>query len=457
MKTPNSKLETRNPKPETASLEPLDSGMTTESRMRQPGKLVLEDGSSFPGESFGSHGSIAGEVVFTTGMVGYPESLTDPSYKGQILVCTYPLIGNYGVAAREKFGVRSSQFAVRSSEFESDRIQISGLIVADYSEEFNHWAAASSLADWLSENNVPALTGIDTRALTKRLREKGVMLGKIVVDRDVPLFDPNAMNLVSQVSCAAPVECGAGMASMQETEQAGAAGRHGGETSHVAVVEHGEGATNRRREAAPTMENRRREAAPTEACHGRAGRHSPHVVVLDCGVKASIISSLLARGADVTRVPWDFPPADLKFSGLLISNGPGDPKMCGRTIENIRKVMKLGVPILGICLGNQLLALAAGADTYKLRYGHRGQNQPCVNMETGRCYITSQNHGYAVHERTIPPNWEPLYRNANDNTNEGIKHRTRPFVGVQFHPEASPGPTDTGFVFDDFLRLCSGL
>ncbi|MDQ7781196.1 MAG: glutamine-hydrolyzing carbamoyl-phosphate synthase small subunit [Planctomycetota bacterium] len=374
--------------------------MSTDRKERRTARLVLEDGSVFEGRLFGKHESVAGEVVFATGMVGYPESLTDPSYRGQILVLTYPLIGNYGVPER-------TESRPASAPFESDRIQVTALVVSDYSEEYSHWAAKTSLDSWLAKEGVPALTGVDTRRLTRRLREKGVMLGKVVVDKDLPFFDPNTKNLVAEVSC--------------------------GKT-----VEH-------------------HERGPEDCAKEVRRSTTPTIAVLDCGVKQSIIRSLTARGAKVVQVPWDAPLSDLKFDGLLISNGPGDPKMCGKSVENIRRVMRRGVPILGICLGNQLLALAAGADTYKLTYGHRGQNQPCVNMDTGRCYITSQNHGYAVDERTLPPNWEPLYRNANDDTNEGIMHRTKPFIGVQFHPEASPGPVDAAFIFDEFLAAVSKL
>jgi carbamoyl-phosphate synthase small subunit len=354
---------------------------------QRAGRLVLEDGTTFSGCSFGKECGRAGEVVFTTGMVGYPESLTDPSYRGQILVLTYPLIGNYGVPPHtERNGLLDF--------FESDRIQISGLVVADYSERYNHWNAEQSLSKWLTDGGVPALTGVDTRALTKRLREKGVMLGKIVFEEDMPFLDPNVTNLVAEVSI-------------------------------------------------PELVEYRPEGTP----RGR-------IALLDCGAKSSIVKSFLARGIEVVRAPWNYPLADLKFDGLLISNGPGDPKMCSDAIRNIQKIMQKSLPVMGICLGNQLLALAAGADTYKLKYGHRGQNQPCVDMGSGRCYITSQNHGYAVDERTLPRNWEPLFRNANDETNEGIRHRSKPFFSAQFHPEANPGPVDTAFLFDDFIKIC---
>ncbi len=348
------------------------------------GHLVLEDGSVYSGRVFGSHRSVAGEVVFNTGMVGYPETLTDPSYKGQILVLTYPLIGNYGVPAnqRDRLGL---------PRLESDRIQATGLIVSEASPHVSHWNADLNLSQWLDTQGVPGLAGIDTRALTKRLREKGSMLGKLVIqDRDVPWQDPNTSNLVAQVSIPEPVVYAGG---------------------------------------------------PTR------------VVVIDCGCKVSIIRSLLARGVTVVRAPWDYDFLQEDVDGVIISNGPGDPKMCTDTIRHVRRAMAQDIPIFGICLGHQILALAAGADTYKMKFGHRSQNQPCLQAGTPRCYITSQNHGYAVDGQSLPAEWEPWFTNINDETNEGIRHRTRPFRGVQFHPEATPGPVDTQALFDEFLRM----
>lgn len=348
-------------------------------------RLVLEDGSVFEGVSFSVPKNVAGEVVFNTGMVGYPESLTDPSYRGQILVLTYPLIGNYGVPDKKEINGLLKNF-------ESDRIQIEALVVSDYSANFCHWSARKSLEDWLKEEGIPAITGIDTRALTKKLREQGVMLGKIVFDKDIDLVDPNARNLVQEVSIKKPIYY---------------------------------------------------------------KRGSKKIVVIDCGAKNNIIRSLLERNITVIRVPWDydFPNSEYDFDAVLISNGPGDPKTCKETIENVRKCLEKEIPILGICLGNQILGLAAGADTYKLKYGHRSQNQPAILEGTEKCYITSQNHGYAIDEKSLPNGWEVWFRNANDNTNEGIRHKNKPFMSVQFHPEATPGPVDTGFLFDEFLKL----
>lgn len=346
------------------------------------GTLILEDGTTYQGVSFGKEKSISGEVVFNTGMVGYVESLTDPSYTGQILSLTYPLIGNYGVPGEKTYmGL--------PQHFESERIHISALIVSEYSQSHNHWQAERSLADWLQEENIPALGGIDTRALTKKLREEGTMLGKIVFQDDVELYDPNLHNLVEQVSITEP---------RTFNEQG----------------------------------NKR-------------------IVLIDCGTKLNIVRSLIQRDCCVIRIPWDYDLLSLDHDGVVISNGPGDPKMCRSTIENIKKNLDREIPTLGICLGNQLLALAAGADTYKLKYGHRSQNQPCQLIGTKKCYITSQNHGFAVDPETLPEDWIPWFRNINDNTNEGIRHKTKPFMSVQFHPEHTPGPVDTEFLFDEFI------
>ncbi|MBI5390747.1 glutamine-hydrolyzing carbamoyl-phosphate synthase small subunit [Candidatus Woesearchaeota archaeon] len=349
-----------------------------------PAKLILEDGTILEGVSCGFHGSTSGEVVFNTGMVGYPESFTDPSYKGQILVLTYPLIGNYGMPSWEKSKENIERF------YESSHGQIQGMVVAHLSLDYSHWNAKQSLSSWLVEQKIPAITGIDTRALTKRLREKGVMLGKIVVEQDVVLEDPNIRNLVADVSIPQPV----------------------------------------------TYEN------------GKM-----RIVVVDTGCKNNILRSLLARNVTVIRVPWDYDFHALKFDGLFLSNGPGDPKQCTATIAHLRKAIDKKIPTFGICLGNQLLALASGADTYKLKYGHRGQNQPCIDTRTGRCYITSQNHGFAVDTKTLKSGWKELFVNANDQTNEGIMHESGLFMSCQFHPEATPGPTDTGFLFDQFIEM----
>ena len=346
-------------------------------------KLQLEDGTVIEGRSFGAEKSIAGEVVFNTAMTGYPESLTDPSYKGQILVLTYPLVGNYGVPVRD-----------RENElykfFESDRLHISGLVISDYSEDFSHWNADRSLGDWLKEHNIPGLFNVDTRKLTKLLREKGSMLGKIIVDeQEVETYDPNEDNLVAQVSIGEKTVYGDG---------------------------------------------------------------KYKILLVDCGVKYNIIRYLLERDTTVIRVPWDYDFLDEEYDGLFISNGPGDPKKCDITIRNLNRAYSQDRPIFGICLGNQLMALASGADTYKLKYGHRSHNQPVLRAGSKRAYITSQNHGYAINNNTLPKNWDPLFNNLNDNTNEGMIHKTKPFFSTQFHPEASGGPTDTAFLFDHFIN-----
>ena len=337
-------------------------------------KLILENGMEFDAQSFGGAQSSSGEVVFSTGMMGYPESLTDPSYRGQILVLTYPLIGNYGVPTH-KF-------------WEADKIMVSGLIVSDYIDTPSHFQSENTLSKWFKNENVPLIQIKDTRLLTQIIREKGTMLGKIIFDKDINFYDPNTQNLVSQVS-----------------------------TNEVSV----DGAGKKR------------------------------IVLIDCGAKRNIQRALIERGVSVITVPWDMDPFDVgEFDAVVISNGPGDPKFCDATIKNIKKLMDKKIPILGICLGHQLLSLAAGGDTRKLKYGHRSQNQPCIEQGTPRCFITTQNHGFCVNK--IPTGFNPWFTNANDGTNEGIKHKTLPFMSVQFHPEATPGPTDAEWIFDYFLK-----
>ncbi|MCH5244903.1 MAG: glutamine-hydrolyzing carbamoyl-phosphate synthase small subunit [Muribaculaceae bacterium] len=347
--------------------------------------LLLEDGTRFEGFSFGHESSTAGEVVFNTAMTGYPESLTDPSYRGQILVTTYPLLGNYGVPPRrEKNDV--------SEYYESDAIHCRAIIAQDYSFDHSHWQADRSLAQWLQEEKVPGVFGIDTRALTKHLREHGSMLGKIIIEgdneNDIDFYDPNKENLVAEVSC-------------------------------KNVETHGDG--------------------------------DKTIVLVDLGVKHNIIRCLTRRGVKVIRVPWDYDFTSIPYDGLFLSNGPGNPDMAEKTVINLRKAIEIGKPICGICMGNQLLAKAAGASTYKLKYGHRSHNQPVRRAGTNSCYVTSQNHGFAVDNNTLPADWEPLFINMNDGTNEGIRHKTKPFFSAQFHPEASSGPKDTEFFFDEFI------
>ena len=349
--------------------------------------LVLSDGTRFHGKSFGYDAPVAGEVVFNTAMMGYPESLTDPSYEGQLLTLTFPLVGNYGVPpfTMEENGIPSFM--------ESERIHASALIVSDYSDYYSHWNAVESLSEWLKREKVTGITGIDTRELTKVLRENGVMMGKILFDENpelIPEADYAGVNFVDRVSC-------------------------------KEVIRYNEGA-------------------------GKKG------VRVDCGVKANIIRSLLNRGVEVIRVPWNYDYTNMEFDGLFLANGPGDPDMCEESVNIIRKqISRSRKPICGICMGNQLLAKAGGATIYKLKYGHRSHNQPVRQVGTNKCYVTSQNHGYAVDAKTLEADWEELFVNMNDGSNEGIRHKTNPWFSSQFHPEACSGPVDTSFIFDKFI------
>ncbi len=362
--------------------------------------LLLENGMRFEGYSFGYEAPAAGEIVFNTAMVGYPESLTDPSYSGQILTVTYPLVGNYGVP-EDKIIDGLSEF------YESEKIQVSGLIISEYSHQYSHWNATKSLGDWLKEYKIPAMYGIDTRELTKLIREKGSLKGKMFFDSpdEIDFIDPAKENQVAKVSC-------------------------------KEVLRYGNG--------------------------------SKTVVLVDCGVKHNIVRCLLKYDVTIIRVPWDYDFNTLEYDGLFISNGPGDPSYCEITVQNIRKAMQQDKPIFGICMGNQLLAKAGGASTYKLKYGHRSHNQPVqmtswakgegqrADDRVGKCFITSQNHGYAVDTSTLSSDWDVFFTNMNDGTNEGIRHKTKPFFSAQFHPEASSGPTDTEFLFDIFMEYMEG-
>lgn len=339
------------------------------------GKLILKDGTELTGTSFGAKRSISGEVVFATGMVGYPESLTDPSYQGQILVLTYPLIGNYGVPEK--------------NSWESNGIKVSGLIVSSYIDTPSHHTSKRTLGQWCEAEHIPALEIKDTRGLTQRLRDRGVMLGKIEFGRSLKFVDPNLRNLVAEVS-----------------------------TKRVQ----------------------------------RFGTGRRKIALIDCGLKKNIVRELVRRKIQVTVVPWDYDIFEkrVEFDGIVISNGPGDPKMAGATITLAKLALKKNIPILGICLGNQILTLAAGGDTYKLKFGHRGQNHGAVLVGTNKVFLTTQNHGFAV--RKIPKGFRAWFTNANDGTNEGIIHNHLPFMSVQFHPESHPGPLDTAWIFDEFLK-----
>ena len=350
--------------------------------------LVLEDGTKFHGKSFGYDQPVAGEVVFNTAMMGYPESLTDPSYAGQLMTLTYPLVGNYGVPP---FSVEPDGLA---TFMESDKIYASAIIVADYSEKYSHWNAVESLASWLKREHVPGITGIDTRQLTKVLREHGVMMGKIIFDDEpdnIPTAEYEGVNWVDRVSC-------------------------------KEIIRYNEGAGKK-------------------------------VVLVDCGVKNNIIRCLVNRGVEVIRVPWIYDYTSMDFDGLFLGNGPGDPDMCEDAVNVIRRQMSLSrKPICGICMGNQLLAKAGGATIYKLKYGHRSHNQPVREVGTNRCYVTSQNHGYAVDAKTLGSDWRELFVNMNDGSNEGVCHKENPWFTSQFHPEACSGPVDTEFMFDRFIN-----
>jgi carbamoyl-phosphate synthase small subunit len=377
--------------------------LKAETRSQKAGKaaLVLDDGTFFVGDGFGAPRKVSGEVVFSTSMVGYPESLTDPSYHGQVLTLTYPLIGNYGVPAYGDY-----MFGV-PLYFESVGIKVTGLVIQELCLEPYHWASKRTLDQWLGSEGVPGICGIDTRRLTKKLREKGVMLGILEVCREgkepdldslmkevkeVP--DPNVRDLVSEVTIKEPIHY-----------------KFDGDK---------------------------------------------RVVVIDCGAKASILRNLFSRRIDIVRVPYDFSANEIleyKPNGVVISNGPGDPKRCEETIKAVRGLFEEGVPIMGICFGNQILSLALGGDTYKLKYGHRSQNQPAYDLETGRCYITTQNHGYAVKAESLEgTSLEVWFVNANDKTVEGVRCEKGDTFAVQWHPEASPGPFDTEYIFDSFLE-----
>jgi carbamoyl-phosphate synthase small subunit len=366
--------------------------------------LVLEDGSTFLGYGFGTTKKVSGEIVFSTSMVGYPESLTDPSYKGQILTFTYPLVGNYGVPPYDK-----EKGVLRY--FESDDMKVTGFAIHELCKNPYHWASTRTLDKWLKSEDVPGIYSIDTRKLTKKLRVKGVMLGILEVceeDKEPDLEkllkevktvkDPNSTDLVKKVTVKEPL---------------------------------------------------RYEA-----------RGDKLAVLIDCGVKYGILRNLLKRGFDVMRVPYDFSAEEIleyKPDGVIISNGPGDPKQCTRTIESVRELVEEATPIMGICLGTQILALALGGDTYKLKYGHRSQNQPALDLKTKRCYITTQNHGYTAERDSLKDTGlEVWFMNANDKTVEGIKHKNKPAFALQWHPEASPGPYDTEFLFDRFRKFAGG-
>ena len=346
-----------------------------------PSKLILESGESFSGFSPAwQQDAFFGEAVFTTGMTGYVESLTDPSYAGQLLAFTYPLIGNYGVSGR--------------STWESEKIQASGVIVGEISQFSSHFDSERSLIDWLHDEKVPLITGVDTRAVTLALRKQGVALGAICPQNRRPkkFFDPNSTHLVRKVSLPGKQILGKGLKT---------------------------------------------------------------IIAVDCGMKENILRHLLNFPIRVIRVPFDYDYTEDDYDGVFLSNGPGDPMVCKETIAILKKALKKKKPVFGICLGAQILALAIDAKTYKLKFGHRGQNQPCKNEKSGKCLLTSQNHGYAIDEKTLPKGWQVTWRSLNDASVEGIAHETLPFSAVQFHPESNPGPIDAAWLFEEFYKdLC---
>ncbi len=362
--------------------------------------LVLDDGTVLEGAGFGSPTAAFGEIVFNTGMVGYAETLTDPSYAGQLLTLTYPLVGNYGVpdpAQKDGDGI--------SKYFESDKIQARGLVVHELSTVASHWNLAMTLDEWMYNEGIPGISGIDTRALTKKLREGGVMMAALVVsDGKID---------------AEQVRRRLGEAKRYDSEE------FMDEVSTEAVQEFG------------------------------AGPES--VVVVDTGAKNAILRSIINMGYRAVKVPWNTPVGEILSHdprGVVISNGPGDPQKCGHTVDTARDLIRRNIPTLGICLGAQIIGLAGGMRTYKLKYGHRGQNKSCLDLSDGQVYVTSQNHGYCIDPESVGGSeFDLWFTNTDDKTVEGIKHRTRDCIAVQFHPEASPGPYDCKFVFERLRSL----
>jgi carbamoyl-phosphate synthase small subunit len=361
----------------------------------------LEDGSVFRGQGFGYPKEIVGEVVFNTGMVGYTESLTDPSYRGQILCMTYPLIGNYGVSSMgilDDYGL--------PKYFESKEIQVRGLIVHELSKISSHWSCIKTLDQWLYEENIPGIYKVDTREIAKKIRVKGVMDGALSVSKG----------------------------SINESKLFGLMKKQSYDVQNFM----------------PEVSIPRAKEYPVKNSKGS-------IVVIDTGTKFSIIRNVLRTGYSAVVVPWDTSFEEIKAynpKGVVISNGPGDPKVCQTTIKTAASLLVASMPTLGICLGNQILALAAGADTYKLKYGHRGQNKPCIDKLNNRAYVTSQNHGYGIEPDSLKKTeFKIWFSNADDETIEGIVHSTKPIAAVQFHPEASPGPYDCMFIFDRFAEI----
>ena len=391
---------------------------------------MLKDGLTMCGIGFGYPSYMEGEVVFNTGMVGYTETLTDPSYRGQILCLTYPLIGNYGVPdfnLKDQFGL--PRF------FESMSIQVRGLIVQNLSTSASHWSSIKTLGEWLYDQKIPGMYGIDTRELTKRLRVHGVMMG--------------ALNVTS-------------LGSSQRTRKSVAGRREIKSTSQVTrldlprIKEQLEGSSYEGINFMPEVSIEEAKFYSPAATNS-GSNNNRRIVLLDTGTKFSILRNILSLGFSVIRLPWDTDYDSLAAfgpAGVVISNGPGDPEICTATINTTKRLIEESIPTLGICLGNQILALAAGAKTYKLKYGHRGQNKPCINKNDNTTYITSQNHGYGIDTMSLQKtDFTTWFYNPDDDTVEGIQHRSKPIIGVQFHPEASPGPYDCLFVFEKFRDI----
>ena len=364
------------------------------------GKLILDDGTVFTGNGFGYSTTVFGEIVFNTGMVGYTETLTDPSYSGQILTLTYPLIGNYGVpdpSSIDDDGI--------SKFFESDKIQARGLVIHELSKVGSHWNLYLTLDEWLYNEKIPGISGIDTRALTKKLRSSGVMMAALAVSENE--IDENKIK--NELS------------------------------------------------AAPNYNTEKFMSTVSTTSEQVYGNEKDSVVVIDTGVKNAILRNIRSIGYKVIKVPWNTPFEKIlsyKPKGVVISNGPGDPQNCPETISTAKSLIEKNIPTLGICLGAQIIGLAGGADTYKLKYGHRGQNKPCVNLENQQVYVTSQNHGYCISPDSLKNSEFNLwFANTDDKTIEGIKHKKQKCIAVQFHPEASPGPYDCKFVFEELKHL----
>ena len=366
--------------------------------MKLKATLRLENGMEFHGWSFGSAQAVSGEVVFNTSMVGYPEQLTDPTYCGQILCLTYPLIGNYGVPSEELAG------ELLSKNFESEKIQPNGLIVFDVCEDYSNWEAEKGLIQWMEEQNLTGIYGIDTRELTKILRDNGSMSGMII---------PEGAAAPEQAAKATPADAGC---------------------KEVIVYQASE---------AQDVENINGSKASVTS--------GKKVVLVDCGVKHSIIRGLLSRGAEVIRVPFDYDFTEMEYDGVYVSNGPGCPCDCPQTVEILKKVLAGKKPVYGLGLGYHLIAVAAGCELQKLQHPHRGANQPVRKEGSNRTYISSQNVCRAVKANSVPKDWEVYFTNLNDGAVDGIRHKNLPFAGTNFHPEVCVGLTENVTPIDEFI------